>query len=639
MLPAFSCSSVNKDDPQFVIIGMSLADPAATGLPPTDAEHLPDDVATLKGMVLELLASLHERDRNIEGMQHRIHLLLHRLYGPRGERFDPNQLLLFVEMVAGQDAAQEAPTEPLAPSEPQRRCRPHGRRRLPENLSREPRHHELSETERLCPNCGKVRIDIGTDRSEQLDYRPASLFVIEHFVHKYVCPCCNRRPALAQEQPAQQAQESEPMPLPEPELQPTPPSVPEPAPRPADAEPERLCAGPPPVDSSERPQPQTQPRQSLDSGAVVIAAPKPAMPIAKGLPGPGLLAHLIVSKAVDHLPLNRLERIYERQGLFLHRSTLCDWMAACANLLRPLYDLMVGVVMQSRSLHTDDTTVKMQELVTHILSTARMWVYLGDAAHPYNVFDFTLNRKRDGPQQFLANYQGYLHADAFSGYDGLYLPDPRTAAARIIEVACNAHARRKFYEARSSDALHSHQALAYYRQLYELERQAKDFNDEQRLQMRQELSLPILEQFHQWLLAQRAEVLPKSPMGEAISYALNNWEALRRYTEAGFLAIDNNVAEREMKRIAIGRKNWLTIGSPRGGQTAAVLFSFTSTCQRLGVEPWAYLQDVLTRLPAMPSGQLGHLLPDHWQAAHLAKTATPAVTTTDSTTPSSESIF
>src|SRR5690242_14938327 len=216
---------------------MSLADPAATGLPPTDAEHLPDDVATLKGMVLELLASLHERDRNIEGLQHRIHLLLHRLYGPRGERFDPNQLLLFMEMAADQDTAQETPTEPPAPPQPQRRCRPHGRRRLPENLPREPRHHELSEAERLCPNCGEVRIDIGTDRSEQLDYRPASLFVVEHFVHKYVCPCC-----------------------------------------------------------SQRPQPQTQPHQPLDPGAVVIAAPKPAMPIAKGLPGPGLLAHLIVSK-------------------------------------------------------------------------------------------------------------------------------------------------------------------------------------------------------------------------------------------------------------------------------------------------------------------------------------------------------
>jgi hypothetical protein len=288
---------------------------------------------------------------------------------------------------------------------------------------------------------------------------------------------------------------------------------------------------------------------------------------------------------------------------------------------------LVRLTLQSRTLHTDDTTVKMQELVTHLLSTARFWVYLGDAAHPYNVFDFTLNRKRDGPEQFLANYQGYLHADAFSGYDGLYLPDPLTAAARIIEVACNAHARRKFYEARGSDALRSHQALAYYRQLYELERQAKDFNDAQRLQMRQDLAVPILGQFHKWLEAQRPEVLPKSPMGEALGYALNNWAALVRYTEAGFLAIDNNVAEREMKRIAIGRKNWLFVGSPRGGQTAAVLFSFTSTCQRLGVEPWRYLRDVLERLPSCPAERLAELLPDKWaQDQRVAAAVGPPTT-------------
>jgi hypothetical protein len=208
---------------------------------------------------------------------------------------------------------------------------------------------------------------------------------------------------------------------------------------------------------------------------------------------------------------------------------------------------MVSEVLRSRALHTDDTTVKMQDPVTHVLSTARLWAYLGDAAHPYNAFDFTVNRKRDGPARFLADYQGYLHADAFSGYDGLYLPDPRTAGARITEVACNAHARRKFYEARGSDALRSHQALAYYRQLYELERAAKGFSDGQRLQMRQDLSVPIWEQFHRWLLAQRPEVLPKGPMAEAVGYALNNWEALRRYTEAGFLAIEGGGPDRQCR--------------------------------------------------------------------------------------------
>jgi transposase len=471
----------------------------------------------------------------------------------------------------------------------------------------------LSEAERLCPGCGQVRIDIGVDKSEQLDYRPASLIVIEHIVHKYACPCCSRRSPQAEVQQVGSGQEAESMPERSSELQPPLLAAAEPTPTPGPMVTlaEQVCPSEPPTEQVQRP-PEVMPRRLQDSREVVIAGPKPAMPIPKGLPGPGLLAHLIVSKYTDHLPLHRLERIYERQGLFLHRSTLCDWLAACARLLRPLYDLMVSVALQSRALHTDDTTVKMQELVTHLLSTARLWVYLGDAAHPYNVFDFTVNHKRDGPQHFLANYQGYLHADAFSGYDGLYLPDPRTAAARIIEVACNAHARRKFYEARGSDALRSHQALAYYRQLYELERQAKDFSDAQRLQMRQDLSVPILGQFLQWLEAQRLEVLPKSPMAEALGYALNNWAALVRYTEAGYLVIDNNVAEREMKRIAIGRKNWLFVGSPQGGRTAAVLISFTSTCHRLGVEPWCYLRNVLERLPSHPLERLAELLPDEW---------------------------
>jgi transposase len=624
----FSQPTRSKYGPQYVIIGMRLTGPAA-GLPPTTAEQLPDDVATLKRMVLELLASCTEHRRDNEALRHRINLLLRRLYGPRGERIHPDQLLLFAEMAAGQDTAP-APPEPAAAAEPRRRCRPHGRRRLPESLPREARHHELSAAERACPVCGQMRADIGADRSEQLDYRPASLFVVEHIVHKYACPCCSKQRSQALGPQAHPGQEPEPMPTPQRGPQPTPPSVAVP--------PEPVGTGEPVTDQDQRPQAPSPAGRPLGPGEVVIAAPKPATPIAKGLPGPGLLAHLIVSKYTDHMPLHRLQRSYERQGVFLHRSTLCDWLGACADLLRPLYDLMVGAVLQSRALHTDDTTVKMQELVTHLLSTARLWVYLGDAAHPYNVFDFTVNHKRDGPERFLADYRGYLHADAFSGYDGLYLPDPRTARARIIEVACIAHARRKFYEARGSDALRSHQALAYYRQLYELERGAKDFSDAQRLHMRQDLAVPILGQLHQWLEAQRPEVLPKSPMGQAIGYSLSNWAALVRYTEAGFLSIDNNAAEREMKRIAIGRKNWLTVGSPRGGETAAVLFSFTSTCQRLGVEPWAYLQDVLTRLPKTPAGQLGDLLPDHWQTARRASAATPAAPAGETSTPPAESV-
>jgi transposase len=611
---------------------MSLPDPAAGSLPPITTASLPDDPALLKGMILELLTTLQAQQRDNEALRQRLDLLLRRLYGPRSERYAPNQPLLFAEMAAGADPSAAALPAPATPARPRRRGRPHGRRRLPDHLRRETRHHELTEAERICPDCGHRRRDIGVDKSEQLDYRPASLFVVEHLVHKYACPSCSRRAAA----PTRAAEpESVPMPSPESESPPARPAGAAPAPAaPTVPSPAPVASSPASANASAPPEPRLATGRTAVSGAVVVAAAKPTMPIAKGLPGAGLLAHLIVSKYVDHLPLHRLERVYERQGLFLHRSTLCDWLAACARLLRPLYDLLVSVVLQSRALHTDDTPVKMQDPVTHLLSTARFWVYLGDAAHPYHVFDFTPNRKRDGPQQFLATYQGYLQADAFSGYDGLYLPDPRTATARITEVACNAHARRKFYEARTSDALRSHQALAYYRQLYELERAAKDFSDTQRLQMRQDLAVPILERFHAWLESQRPEVLPKSPLGEAVGYALNNWAALVRYTEAGFLAIDNNAAEREMKRVAIGRKNWLFVGSPQGGQTAAVLLSFTSTCQRLQVEPWAYLHDVLTRLPTTPAEQLATLLPDRWQTARQAPAATAPTPPTDPPAPS-----
>jgi transposase len=574
---------------------------ATPALPPLpSADDLPKDLAVCQSMILELLATLRQRDQDLAEARQRLDQLLRRLFGPKSERYHADQLLLFAQ--PGVDPGQADADPPSAPPEPgqtepapnqRRRCRPHGRRPLPVDLPRRPVHHELTQAERLCV-CGQRRIDIGTEVSEQLDWQPACYFVWQHWIHKYLCPSCTRRPAADRV--------SEPLPA-EPTMS-------------AEAS---LSAGPDqPAPAAATPLSSVTPAAAVAvSGPTIISAAKPAMPIAKGLPGPGLLAHIIVSKYFDHLPLYRQEKIFERQGVVLARSTTCAWMAACAQLLRPVYEQMVARILQSRWLHTDDTPVKNLQPPAGGTATARFWIYYGDRDHPYNIFDFTLNRKRDGPQTFLADYHGYLQADAFSGYDALYLPDPVAGTAPIVEVACNAHARRKFYEARTSDAARSHHALGYYRQLYELERSAgvNDFDDTQRLLMRRTFSVPILEQFHAWLERERADVLPKSPMAEAIGYALNNWDALIRYTEAGFLAIDNNVAEREMKRIAIGRKNWLFVGSPNGGRTAAVLFSFTSSCYRLGVEPWAYLQDVLARLPGLPAERLAELLPDRWQAA------------------------
>jgi transposase len=607
--------------------------PVAPGVLPT-WEQLPDDPATLKHMVLELLATLHQERRDKEALRQRLDQLLRRLYGPRTERVDPNPPLPLDAAAATADAEPTlAPaTEPSAAQttvRPRRRATPHGRRPLPEGLPRRVVQHELTEAERLC-SCGQVRIPIGVETSEQLDWQPASLFVWHHRIHKYACPACAARLAAAPcpaepETPESGAVDSMTQSDTSETLDGTVPTGPDsPESGAVNSATGSAEAGPGASASTNDPPGPETPTANPPPEPVVVAATKPPSPIARGLPGPGLLASLIVHKYVDHLPLYRLERVYQRQGVLLPRSTTCDWLAACAELLRPLYDLMVSLVLQSRWLHTDDTTVKNQQPAAGATATARLWVYLGDTLHPYNVFDFTATRKRDGPQQFLANFHGYLHADAFSGYDALYLPAPSRAEAAIIEVACNAHARRKFYEARSSDAGRSHQALAYYGQLYEIERQARDRDEAQRLRMRQDLAVPILERFKTWLEAQRAEVLPKSPISEAIGYALNNWSALIRYTEAGFLSIDNNVAEREMKRIAIGRKNWLFVGSERGGETAAVLISFTSTCQRLQVEPWAYLQDVLSRLPSTPAAQLDGLLPDRWQAARANRDESPA---------------
>lgn len=554
----------------------SASEPVYVGnVPLPTAEQLPDDPEVLKRMILELLATLQREQHDKQQLRDRLDLLLRRLYGPRSERVNPDQLLLFAEPdPAATTVPSASPAPEAAPAASPRRSQPHGRRRLPENLPRRLVHHELSESERRCA-CGQLRLDLGADVSEQLDWQPASFFVWQHHVHKYLCPQCAPRQAGAVRAAAQ------------------------------------------PVEASSIPPSECVSVVSPLAGPAIIAAARPALPIDKGLPGAGLLAHVIVSKYFDHLPLHRQERIFARAGVPLARSTTCDWMAACAELLRPLYDTLVSLALQSQSLHTDDTAIKNLGHAPDTTDKARFWAYLGDRHHPYNVFDFTLNRRRDGPMHFLKDYRGYLHADAFSGYDGLYLPEPGGGAPAIVEVACNAHARRKFYDARTSDAARAHQALAYYAQLYELERRAQDQNidDDARLRWRQELALPILDKFHAWLEEQRADVLPKSPLGEALGYALNHWQALCRYTEAGFLAIDNNAAEREMKRLAIGRKNYLFVGSTQGGHTAAVLYSFTSTCHRLNVEPWAYLQDVLTRLPNTPPEQLAAFLPDCWQAA------------------------
>jgi transposase len=354
----------------------------------------------------------------------------------------------------------------------------------------------------------------------------------------------------------------------------------------------------------------------------VAIAPVPNKPIAKGLPGPGLLSSVVVSKYADHLPLYRLEDVLARSGVDLSRSTLCRWVMQTAAVLEPVYQAMVARVRSSESIHTDDTPVPVLDAGLPKTRTARFWVYCGDWRNPYTVYDYTTSRRRDGPVAFLATFSGFLHADAFAGYDGIY------AGGNVKQVLCWAHARRKFYDARTVQPEVAHIALAYIARLYRVERDAKELigpdgldSDQawlawhrQRWALRQQHSL--LAEFRQCLQATEQTVLPKSPVGQALQYVLPRWDGLVRYCENGTLSIDNNLSERSVRPVAIGRKNYLFLGSDNGGTAAAILYSVMASAKVNHVEPFAYVRDLLVQLSRHSPPGVPALLPDVWLTAH-----------------------
>jgi transposase len=347
-----------------------------------------------------------------------------------------------------------------------------------------------------------------------------------------------------------------------------------------------------------------------DSKPHIELATKTPQPIEKGLPGPGLLAYVITSKMCDHLPLYRLEHIFDRHGVEIARSTMCAWMLAAGELVRPLVQLMVDRVRKSKVIHTDETRVPVQ--AEKQCKSGRIWTYIGDESNPYVVYDYTPDRTRAGPQRFLAEYKGYLQADAYGGYDGIY------AHGSVIEVACWAHARRKFFDAKETDGRRAAEMLAMVRELYAVEDEVKSLDNEQRRTLRQQKSTPILARIRIWLDAERQLVLPRSPMAAAIGYVLNQWEALCRFTEQGFLNIDNNAAERALKRVAIGRKNWLFAGHDEAGANHARLYTLIASAERHGIDPQKYLMSVLAKIGRTKLSELGQFLPEVWRAEEQA---------------------
>lgn len=341
----------------------------------------------------------------------------------------------------------------------------------------------------------------------------------------------------------------------------------------------------------------------------VSQGPLPIRPIDKGIPGPGVLAEVVANKYAMHLPLYRQQEMFQRVGLSIPQSTLCGWVAHVASSLSPIVDRMKLSVLASRKIHTDDTRITVLDRSVKPVGSRKgtMWPYIGEQDDV--VFDYTNARNRDGPALFLRDYKGYLQADAFSGYDRLYLDES------IVEVACWAHARRKFFEARTAHRAEVKRILAMIGELYAVESWSKAFglSDETRLTWRRRYSRPRLARLREALDALSVRVLPKSPLGKAITYALKNWKALNVYTEVAFLSIDNNHSERQIKQMVIGRKNWMFAGSQAGAKNSAILFSLIVSCKLAGVDPFAYLRDVLVRIRTHPVSRMDELIPCQWQ--------------------------
>ena len=365
---------------------------------PVDSALLPRDPDLLLALVAQLMEELRKRDQRVAELEHRMDLLLKRLYGSSSEKLDPAQLSLF-DATPEEPVPQPPPTPSRAPSAAPAAKAGHGRRRLPDRLKRIEVIHDLTVAEKDALGGEAKLVLIGREETEQLEWEPSSLYVIHHVQLTYA-----RREQLPQ-------------------------------------------SGDALADKN------------------VVTAGKPPQPIPGGLPGPGLMAHVAVSKYVDHLPLHRQERQFTRHGLFLPRQTTCDWAMAGAELALPIYELAKQEVLLSGVLHNDATSVKIRDAREKLKRTGYFWPYVGDAAHPLIVFDYTPTQSRDGPAAFLKDYRGFLQVDAHSVYDGLF------SDGRMVEVGCWMHARRRFFEARTLDRMRAETALLHIGRLYALERE------------------------------------------------------------------------------------------------------------------------------------------------------------------------
>jgi transposase len=342
----------------------------------------------------------------------------------------------------------------------------------------------------------------------------------------------------------------------------------------------------------------------------IVQAEAPSRPIERGVAGPGLLAHVLVSKYADHLPLYRQSEMYARQDVELERSTLADWVGGSARLLQPLVEALRRYVSAAGKLHADDTPVPVLAPGQGKTKTGRLWTYVrddrpaGDTAAPAVWFAYSPDRKGEHPERHLEKFRGTLQADAYAGFNQLY------ENGRIQQAACWAHVRRKFYDLEQAHASPvAQEALARIGALYGIEEQIRGKPPDERRAVRQAQSKPLLDSLRQWFEATLSKLSRKSETTVAIRYALSRWDALVRYIDDGHIEIDNNAAERSLRGVALGRKNYLFAGSDTGGERAAVIYSLIGSAKLTGLDPEAYLREVLTRIADHPIKRIEELLP------------------------------
>jgi transposase len=497
--------------------------------------ELPDDIESLKRLLLESRAAVRNRDLEIEQLKLLLAKFRRMQFGRSSEQLDEriSQLELSIEELEASEA-QEAP----ATCAPDRVKDKPVRKPLPPNLPRECVVHPAVAADAGCPACGGALRLLGEDVCEVLEYVREHFKVIRHVRPKLSCACC----------------------------------------------------------------------------AQIVQAPAPSRPIERGVAGPALLAHILVAKYCDHLPLYRQSQIYARDGIDLDRSTLAGMVGRSAALLTPLADAIGKHVRSAAKIHADDTPIPVLSPGNGKTKTGRLWTYVRDdrpwrdTAAPAVWFRYSPDRKGERPLAHLRDYCGILQADGYAGFNRLY------ETGRVQEVGCWAHVRRPFYDLDvAGDSPTAREALARIQSLFAIEAEIRGRSADERRAIRQARAGPLLEDLHRWFQSTISKLSRKSPLAIAIRYALTRWTALTRYRDDGRLEMDNNAAERALRAVALGRKNYLFLGADTGGERAEAIYSLIGTAKLNGLDPEAYLHYVLERIADHPINRIEELLP--WNVA------------------------